>query len=46
MLERVWQKRNPPTLFVGRKINAVTMEKTNEKPKMNPRQMEVTKSGK
>ena len=32
MLEMVWRKRNPPTLLVGRKINAVAMEKSKEVP--------------
>ena len=26
MLERMWRKGNPPTLFVGMQISAATME--------------------
>ena len=32
MLERVWRKRNPPTLLVGMYIGATTMENSMEFP--------------
>ena len=32
MLERVWRKGNPPTLLVGMKTRAATMENTMEVP--------------
>ena len=32
MLERVWRKGNLPTLLVGMKVNATTMEKSMDVP--------------
>ena len=32
MLEKVWRKRNPPTLLVGMKIGTATMENSMEVP--------------
>ena len=32
MLERVWRKRNPPTLLVGMSIGTATMETSMEVP--------------
>ena len=32
MLETVWRKGNPPTLLVGMKIGAATMENSMEVP--------------
>ena len=32
MLQKMWRKRNPPTLLVGMYINAATMENNMEIP--------------
>ena len=32
MLEKVWRKRNPPTLLVGMEIGTATMETSMEVP--------------
>ena len=35
MLERVWRKGNPLTLFVGMQIGATTVENSAELPQKN-----------
>ena len=32
MLERVWRKRNPPTLFAGMQVGVAMIENTTEVP--------------